>query len=182
VRAAARLWSEKGYERTTVEEICAVAGVGRTTYYLHFETKEQLLLELSWATAGGVAADVEAAVGAGGLDQQLEAFIGGLSRRMEGVPKSLAALALRSALSGTAQPRRAPDGVLFDDTLAAVLLSAQQRGDIVADADTDELGAILAGMTMDALQRWASGRDGGHELRDSLHVRFELVLDGLRPS
>ena len=31
VRAAARLWSEKGYDTTTVEEICSAAGVGRTT-------------------------------------------------------------------------------------------------------------------------------------------------------
>jgi AcrR family transcriptional regulator len=180
VRAAARLWSEKGYERTTVEEICAAAGVGRTTYYLHFETKEQLLLELSWATAAGVASDVESAVGAGGLDQQLQAFVDGVSRRVEGVPKSLAALALRTALSGIAQPRKPRDGVLFDDTLATVLRIAQRRGEIVAGADPGELGAILAGMTMDALQRWASGRDGGRDLRDSLHVRFELVLDGIR--
>ncbi len=75
VRAAARLWSEKGYDATTVEEICAAAGVGRTTYYLHFESKEQLLLELTHATARGVAGDVDDAVGAGTLDDQLRTFV-----------------------------------------------------------------------------------------------------------
>ena len=61
VRAAAQLWTERGYDETTIEEICAAAGVGRSTYYLYFDSKERLLIELSIATAGGVAADVDAA-------------------------------------------------------------------------------------------------------------------------
>jgi len=36
VRAAARLWAERGYESTTVDEICTAAGIGRSTYYFHF--------------------------------------------------------------------------------------------------------------------------------------------------
>ena len=95
-----RLWSDQGYEATTVEQICAAAGVGRTTYYLHFETKEQLLSELSWATASGVAADVDAAVAGGNVDEQLEAFVDGLTRRMESVPLSLAAFVLRHVRPG----------------------------------------------------------------------------------
>jgi len=179
IRAAARLWADHGYDRTTVEEICAVAGVGRTTYYLHFKSKEQLLGELTWATASGVAADVEASIGTGGLDQQLEAFINGLVRRMESVPKSLAALVLRNAFGG-GQPPAHDDRVLFEDILADILLAAQDHGEIRADVDATELGAILGGMTMEALQRWATSRTRGATLRDSLQLRIELIVDGLR--
>lgn len=181
LREAVQLWSEKGYERTTVEEICAAAGVGRTTYYLHFETKEQLLLEVSWATASGVADDVEAVVGSGGLDQQLEAFIDGLARRMEGVPKSFAALVLRNTFAETAKPRPSSEAVMFDNVLACIFCDAQQRGEITQDLDPAELGAVLGGMTMDALQRWADGRDRSRDLRDSLQFRVDLILDGIRP-
>jgi AcrR family transcriptional regulator len=180
VRAAARLWSEKGYDATTVEEICAAAGVGRTTYYLYFESKERLLVELTLATARGVAADVEEESGTGTLDERLRAFVDGLVRRMESVPKSLAALVMRHVAAGAVQPRPpTDDAVLFDDILADILRDAQRRGEVRADVDPREIGDVLGGTTMDALQRWAGGRDR-RKLRDSLQLRIELVLDGVR--
>jgi AcrR family transcriptional regulator len=36
---------EKGYEAVTVEEVAGRANVGRTTFYLHYKDKEELLLE-----------------------------------------------------------------------------------------------------------------------------------------
>jgi AcrR family transcriptional regulator len=180
VRAAARLWSEQGYDDTTVEEICSAAGVGRTTYYLYFESKEQLLLELTHATARGVASDVEEAGGADSLDEQLRTFVDGLVRRMERVPKSLAALTMRHAIAGIPQPRRpADDIVLFDDILTDILRDAQRRGEIRTEVDPRQIGDVLGGTTMDALQRWASERTRVG-LRDSLQLRIDLVLDGLR--
>jgi AcrR family transcriptional regulator len=180
VRAAARLWSEQGYDETTVEEICVAAGVGRTTYYLYFESKEQLLLELTHATARGVASDVQAAGEAGTLDEQLQIFIDGLVRRMESVPKSLAALTIRNAVAGVPQKRRpAGDIVLFDDILTDILWQAQRRGEIRTDIDARDVGDVLGGAIMDALQRWASDR-ARRNLRDSLDLRMDLVLDGIR--
>jgi AcrR family transcriptional regulator len=180
VRAAARLWSEKGYDVTTVEEICAAAGVGRTTYYLYFDSKEQLLLELTHATARGVASDVQEAGEAGTLDEQLHIFVDGLVRRMDSVPRSLAALTMRHAVAGIPRPRRpAGEIVLFDDTLTDILRDGQRRGEIRTDVDAREIGDILGGTTMDALQRWADDR-ARLSLRDSLELRIDLVLDSVR--
>lgn len=180
LRAAVALWSDKGYELTTVEQICAAAGVGRTTYYLHFESKEQLLGEVSWATAVGVAEDVEAALRVGGLDQQLEAFVVGLARRMESVPKAFAGLVLRYTFGEAAKDPSPTEAVVFDDVLAAVFAAAQKRGEIIQDVDPADLAAVLAGMTMDALQRWAGGRDGARTLHDTLRLRVDLILAGIR--
>jgi AcrR family transcriptional regulator len=44
-QALAELSQEKGYESVTVEEITSRANVGRTTFYLHYQSKEELLLE-----------------------------------------------------------------------------------------------------------------------------------------
>jgi AcrR family transcriptional regulator len=180
VLAAARLWSEQGYDETTVEEICAAAGVGRTTYYLYFESKEQLLLELTHATARGVAGDVADAGAGDTLDGQLRTFVDGLVRRMQSVPKSLAALTMRHAVAGMSRHRRpAGDVVLFDDILTDILRGAQRRGEIRSDVDARQIGDVLGGTTMDALQRWASDRCQ-MSLRDGLQLRIDLVLDGIR--
>lgn len=52
VEALLELIVEKGYERTTVEDILRRADVGRTAFYDHFENKQDLLLrpmaEITW--------------------------------------------------------------------------------------------------------------------------------------
>ncbi len=44
--AAARLFAERGYVATTVEEIVAAAGVSKPMLYRHFESKKQLQIRL----------------------------------------------------------------------------------------------------------------------------------------
>jgi AcrR family transcriptional regulator len=180
VRAAARLWSEQGYERTTVEEICFEAGVGRSTYYLYFESKDQLLVELTHATAQGVAAEIEVALVSGTLDAQLEVFVAGLARRMRMVPRSLAALTIGRAIVGSMTLSSSlEEVVLFEDIFRDIVVGAQRRGELRADADAAEVGEVLGGTTMDALERWATGRSEA-TLEHLLELRIGLVLDGLR--
>jgi len=54
--AILELIAEKGYDRITVENILRRADVGRTTFYEHFESKEDLLLRrmdsIPWVVRG----------------------------------------------------------------------------------------------------------------------------------
>jgi AcrR family transcriptional regulator len=52
MEAVTVLVSEKGYAKASVDDICAMAGVSRTTFYKHFEGgKEQCLIEADRALA-----------------------------------------------------------------------------------------------------------------------------------
>jgi AcrR family transcriptional regulator len=183
LRTAIRLWGERGVDAVTVEEICAAAGVGRTTFYLHFDSKEGLLSSLPGATATGVAAELDHVRGTSSLDDQLEVFVAGIVRRMEGVPKALADRVLHSQrvqdMKARAQdgPR---EGLLFADMLAGVLADARGRGELVADADTVELGAMLGALTLDAIETWASRRSEDIDLGPLLRFRFAVVIDQFR--
>jgi AcrR family transcriptional regulator len=180
LRAATRAFSEQDFDSTTVEDICAAAGVGRSTFYLYFDSKERLLIELARATARGVSSEVDAWVDAGSVDHALRVFIDGLVRRMEATPKSLATLVMRRVSAANVTPRPVPgNGVLFDDIFAGIVRDGQQRGEIRTDLDAREVGEALAGMTLDVLQRWAGG-DQEQTLRHSLEFRLNLVLSAIR--
>jgi len=180
VRAAARLWSERGFDEVTVEDICLAAGVGRTTFYLHFENKDQLLHNLAGATADGVASDLNSLPSTATLDDRLDVFIVGVSRRMEAVPKSLAELVIRSQRVQLARLRA--EGTLgnstrFADLIRETLLAAQGRRELEESADPIALGEILGALTMDAIETWASSPLEKTGLDPVLRTRFDIVLN-----
>jgi AcrR family transcriptional regulator len=76
-QAAARLFAERGYEATTVEDICAAAGVSKPMLYRHFDSKQELCMRLLERRRDELAA---APLGTfleahGPIEQRLEAMI-----------------------------------------------------------------------------------------------------------
>ncbi|MGE0880458.1 MAG: TetR/AcrR family transcriptional regulator [Acidimicrobiia bacterium] len=182
VRSAAHLWAKHGYDAISIADICEAAGVARTTYYFHFESKDELLGELTWLTARGVQAKLEQSLSEeGGLETRMAAFVDEVSRRVATAPKRLSAQVLMNAMPGVALLGHFPaDRVDFGRMLTAVLRQAQTDGEVVADVDVAEIGAILGGMVMEGLLRWATGHTGKRTLDDVLRQRVDLVLDGIR--
>jgi AcrR family transcriptional regulator len=182
IHAATKLWSKRGFDAVTVEEICTEAGVGRTTFYLHFESKERLLASLAGATAAGVTADLEDVRASESLDQQLDAFVRGVVRRMEDVPRSLVQLVIQSqrvAAMHIDAVQRA-ESTSFGDILRGILADARRRGELRRGADPAELGEILGALTMDAIETWSSDRADDTSLAAVLRRRFAVVLDQYR--
>jgi AcrR family transcriptional regulator len=178
LRAAVELFAKQDFDSTTVEDICTAAGVARSTFYLYFETKDHLLIALASATARGVSSEVDAWANVGTVDDAVHKFVEGLVRRMESAPRSLAALVMRHVSLANVSPRPVPgDPVLFDDVLAGIIREAQRRGEVRAGLSARELGEAMAGLTLDALQRWAGGAP---DLRAMLEFRLDLVLDAVR--
>ncbi len=52
--AAARLFLQKGYPATSMDDVAAAARVSKQTIYTHFATKEELFADLVLASAGRV--------------------------------------------------------------------------------------------------------------------------------
>jgi AcrR family transcriptional regulator len=57
---AVELFSEQGYEETTVEQIAAAAGISRSSFFRYFSTKEEVLLEAVNDTGDQVASALAA--------------------------------------------------------------------------------------------------------------------------
>lgn len=180
LRAAVDLFGSGDFETTPVEDLCRAAGIGRSTFYLYFDSKEQLLIALAEATAQGVAGEVDATAGAVTVDAAVEVFVAGLVRRMQDVSPRLAAVVMRRVSAAKVNPRPALDEtILFDDILAGIIREGQARGEIRSEHDPCQVGEVLAAITLDALERWAA-EPGGRPLRARLEFGLGTFIDALR--
>ncbi len=59
LRNAARLFSEKGYSGTTVDDIVQATGIAKGTFYIYFKSKEDLLIEVIKKLISDTVAEIE---------------------------------------------------------------------------------------------------------------------------
>ncbi len=76
LRAAIRIFSQKGYFNSKISDIAQMAGVADGTIYLYFKNKDDLLISLFEEKMGEVVADIRARVSDGsGALSRLQIFI-----------------------------------------------------------------------------------------------------------
>lgn len=165
--AALDLFTRQGYDRTTVGEIAAAAGVTEMTFYRHFGSKDQLLLDDPYDPL------IAGAIGHQPTDlPPLRRAVLGIRAAWRSMPITDAGdvrerLAIVAATPSLAAAVRAGTA----DTEAAIAAELVTGG---ADRQTAEIAAaaVMAAL-MTALLQWGATGDG------SLSAAIERALDVL---
>ncbi len=187
IRTALEIWNERGFETafetTTAEEIARAAGVSKGTFYFHFAHKEDILLEMPWATAEIMIDETELAMGWGeGTPDLVEQLMTSLARRVSRAPRAalLRVVAHWSRLmhAGSTPERARGFGLAFE----TVLKYAIERGDLPPSVDVEEVAALLQASTMDTLVAWAATSQTPSALRRRLCRRADIILCGAAAS
>jgi AcrR family transcriptional regulator len=187
IRTALEIWNERGFETafetTTAEEIARAAGVSKGTFYFHFAHKEDILLEMPWATAEIMIDEAEHAMGWDEATPDLvEQLMTSLARRVSRAPRA-ALLLVVSHWSRLMHAGAPPEGARgFRVAFEAVLRYGIERGDIPSGVDVEEVAALLQAATMDTLVAWAATTQTPSALRRRLCRRADIVLCGAAAS
>jgi AcrR family transcriptional regulator len=113
---ALKLWAERGYDGTSVATIAGEAGIAKGTFYLYFETKGALLLEV--LRRNSLVPNVLALIDdlkAHSLEDAVHGFVRGAWRHL-GSQRDLLLVALREMPTHLAEAREAVARVLVPAT------------------------------------------------------------------
>jgi len=137
-----RLILERGYARLTVGDVVDAAGVGRSTFYEHFETKDDILrqsLKPFFSTLADTAADAD-------VSEQLSDIIGHFWENR---------LLARALFGGSTRPLVSR---MLSDVIQARLVAATRKSHRPAPRVPVELvAASLADCQLGTIVAWCSG-------------------------
>ncbi len=177
-REALRLFTERGYDATTVEQIAAAAEISTTTFYRYFSSKEDLVLSGEYEEEQGLHF-TEIPQGMP-LAESLRAMLGKIreSGEVAGADERAAMLA-RLRLIGsipelrTLQQRRTQEGMQ-----AFAKMLAEPSGTDPSSLEGRVAAALVGGAVAETLHYWVD-HDGEPELVDLLERTLNMIIPAI---
>lgn len=176
---AVRLFNERGYDGTSMEDLSRKLGITKSAIYYHVPSKEELLrLAVDRALDGlfAVAEDVRARDGRA-MAQLEELVRGSVNLLVRELPFVTLLLRVRgnTKVERAALARRRD----FDRLVTDLVTKARDEGDLRADIDPATTSRLLFGM-VNSLIEWYRPRERGNGDVDIAQTIVAVAFDGLR--
>jgi AcrR family transcriptional regulator len=172
--AANRLFIERGVDNTTVDAICAAAGVSKGTFYLYFRRREDLLLEYGLRRLRRIREMLPELISRQttfreALNAILDEVVRGKDWGREVTGRALLEM-------GTSWEGLAVEGP--HRLIVPLIELAQARGEVRRDIPSDALAHFVLRSILGALRDWGLGNDE-RDRETALNYALTLVFDAI---
>ncbi len=177
-REALRLFAEKGYEATTVEQIAAAAEISTTTFYRYFSSKEDLVLSGGYEEEQGLHF-TELPKGLP-LAEGLRAMMGKIRESGDiAGPEERTAMLARLRLIGSIPELRALQQQRTQEGMQALArMLAEPSGADPSSLEGRVAAALVGGAVAETLHYWVD-HDGEPELVDLLERTLNMIIPAI---
>jgi AcrR family transcriptional regulator len=181
--AAVKLFSEKGFEKTSIEELAKEAGIGKGTIYSYFQTKRDILhafcedeledLHHELTTN----ADKEIPI----LKQMVAIYMSEFRHITEN--REFARLFMQETVfpRDVDLDRHLEHENDYFKLLFPLLEKAQERGELRKDLELLHITGHFYGLYLLLVSAWFTGRIGTDEAEIALETLFRQAMEGLQP-
>jgi TetR/AcrR family transcriptional regulator, fatty acid metabolism regulator protein len=178
---ALALLVKKGYDRVTVDDICAAAGVSKGTFYHHFKSKDQAILEEFLKIDRYYQEILPGIMQLSDIYDRMTEFTRLALAYMEKQGKNLMKVAYYSQISPDrkSSPVASSDRALYS-IVSGLILDAQERGEVRSDLDSMEVAETLIRAIRGIVYDWCL-QDGGFDMEEAGKALSVVLADGLRP-
>jgi len=174
---AARAFTERGYEGTSMQDLAGRLGITKSAIYHHVSGKEELLRlatdraldGLSEVTAEAVAMDGKA------IDRLEHAVRRSVEVLIDDLP--YVALLLRLRGNTPAEKRAIARRREIDHAIGDLVAQAEAEGDVRPDVDPAVTARLLFGMVNSLVEWYRPRQSGAAEIADAV---CKIAFDGLR--
>lgn len=175
---AVRLFNERGYDGTSMEDLSRKLGISKSAIYHHVPSKEELLRLAVSRALDGLFAEIDKldVVGGRAIDRLEHLVRGSVFVLAEQLP--FVTLLLRVRGNTKAEREALARRREFDRIVADLVAEAAAEGDLRSDIDPATAARLLFGM-VNSLTEWYRPRGGASVARVADMVAA-VAFDGLR--
>ena len=170
--AAVRLVRERGFDKVTIDAICAEAGISVRTFFNYFPSKEHILVAFSDMQLGKLKGFVDAARSS---TEPMRAFFRTMSRQMTSEPAKkpdfMRAMLQANLSSESVRNVMRERNARGENLLSQLVQIGQERGEFRRDVSALEMARVFRQMTFGTVLLWSVYGD------DSLAERIERAID-----
>lgn len=178
--AARALFTEKGFDATTVDEIAEAADVAPATFFNHFQSKQALLGLMAQEVVDYLAElTTRHLASEAGSAKRLRSFIASAADEIR-ASRGVARIVLLEFMRSDATPD-APHPYLgrIHEPFVALIEEGQRRGEFRSDYPSDFLAQMAVGMLNSAITGWLADPD--YPVERGLVEATEFVLNVFQP-
>ncbi len=160
--AAIELFSERGCDEVTVEEVCASADVARKTFYNYYASKQALIRELSDALLlDETSALIELAIeSCADTPARLRFVFAQMQENLSNFANLERTLVHQALLDLNAEPATGSERLrLVNEAFLMLLEAGLQRGDVRRDVAVEFLAEMAAGAMTAVILNWLHNPD-----------------------
>jgi AcrR family transcriptional regulator len=184
MEAAVRLFSEKGFEKTSIEQLALAAGIGKGTIYSYFQTKTEIFHAFCEDELDFIHSELLAKTDPDALliEQLMILYMGEFSLISKN--KEFGRLLMQQMVfpveTDHVKTREIDDRWLT--LVFSICRRAQDRNELRRDIDLLYISSHFYGLYIMTVSTWYSGRIQTEEVDAGLRMLFQQALDGLAPS
>ena len=177
-RAAMKLFAERGFFETTVEDITEAADVGKGTFFNYFPTKEHVLEAFGEIQRSKIeAALVQARTTQTPFPVLFRRLGDALLEEPGRSPAFLRSVMIANLSSESVRAHLCDNLALGRHKLGELLSLAQERGEVRSDMEPAAMARSVQQSFFGAMLFWCM--HGGTDLRSWYEPAFRLILSGL---
>jgi len=174
-QVALSLYRERGYEGTTVEEICKQVEISQPTFYNYFPSKESILAEHAMRGFGEPLKQLLTDPSA--IQQKLRRYFKSVAEQMMRDARLWHAIAISGAYNPIRNPSLLKSAEVGTRVLIDVLAQAQKKGELTKEFSAEGLASMLEGLMLRTGIEWGAGVSG-RSLEAAMQEALKFFLRG----
>jgi AcrR family transcriptional regulator len=177
--AALNLMRERGYERTTIDEIVRRVEVSQPTFYKYYSSKDAILRE--HALTGFAGLFEQELARSGSIVERVRRCLRAVAEQISTDQKLWYAIAVSNAYNPIRDPELLASHEATTRVLEAVIQEGQRRKEFTPSYSARRLASLLEGVLFRACLEWGANFPDEHLLTAAFDEGFELFLRAARP-